>query len=70
MNELYEQTIEVKGRRYRYDPDFDAYYRIHEPPSETLKQRIVKIVLAVAVLVVLIYFFGDPWFFDRLGEKL
>jgi hypothetical protein len=27
MNELYEKTIEVEGRVYRYDPDRDVYYR-------------------------------------------
>lgn len=33
MNELYEQTIQVKERVYRYDPDMDCYYRVHEPLS-------------------------------------
>lgn len=63
-------VIEVEGRRYRYDPDYDAYYRIHDQTPETLKQRMVKIVVGVAVLVALLYFFGDPWFFTNLGEKL
>jgi hypothetical protein len=31
VNELYEKTIEVEGRVYRYDPDRDVYYREFEP---------------------------------------
>jgi hypothetical protein len=27
MTDTYEQTIEVKGVTYYYDPDYDCYYR-------------------------------------------
>jgi hypothetical protein len=30
VNDLYEKTIEVDGRVYRYDPDRDVYYRESE----------------------------------------
>ena len=29
-NEEYNHIEYIRGRPYRYDPDFDAYYRIHE----------------------------------------
>ncbi len=25
-NDLYTHTIEFRGRRYRYDPDYDCFY--------------------------------------------
>ncbi len=28
MNELYEKTIEINGKTYHYDPDYDCYYRV------------------------------------------
>ena len=31
MNELYTQTEVIRGRTYRYDPDYDCYYRIFSP---------------------------------------
>jgi hypothetical protein len=70
MTEYNPITIEVNGKTYRHDPDFDAYYRVHDQPPETLKQRMIKIGLAVLVLISLLYFFGDPWFFNSIGEKL
>lgn len=27
MNELYNETIVRNGKTYRYDPDYDCYYR-------------------------------------------
>ena len=29
MNDLYNETIEKNGVVYRYDPDYDCYYRIY-----------------------------------------
>lgn len=28
-NDLYNITIERDGKQYRYDPDYDCYYRIY-----------------------------------------
>ena len=28
MNDLYNETIERRGRVYRYDPDHDCYYAV------------------------------------------
>ena len=33
MNELYNRIIEVDDRKYRYDPDYDCYYRVQEWPE-------------------------------------
>jgi hypothetical protein len=27
MNDLHEKTIEINGRTYHYDPDYDCYYQ-------------------------------------------
>jgi hypothetical protein len=29
MNDLYNETIERNGSTYRYDPDYDCYYRVY-----------------------------------------
>jgi len=56
MNELYEKTIEVDGKIYRYDPDFDCFYRSHTQPPLTLKERLIQISVALALLALLITF--------------
>ena len=28
MNDLYNETIIREGKTYRYDPDYDCYYRV------------------------------------------
>ena len=53
MNELYEQTIEVQGRTYRYDPDSDCYYRCDLQPPETNRERWTKVILATIFLVII-----------------
>lgn len=29
-NDQYNHTEIIRGKLYRYDPDFDAYYRVYE----------------------------------------
>lgn len=29
MNDLYNETIVKNGNTYRYDPDYDCYYRVY-----------------------------------------
>lgn len=53
MNELYEKTIEVEGRTYRYDPDYDCYYRV--PVKLSKFDRYSWIVAIVLLSVVCIY---------------
>jgi len=56
MNELYEQTIEVNGRIYRYDPDHDLYYRSHHQEPETPRERWTKVALALLLLLIIMLF--------------
>jgi hypothetical protein len=35
MNDLYNETITRNGRIYRYDPDYDCYYRVCNPRDLT-----------------------------------
>jgi hypothetical protein len=32
-NEEYNHVEVIRGRKYRYDPDFDAYYAVGDPES-------------------------------------
>ena len=29
MNDSYNHTIQKNGREYRYDPDYDCFYRVY-----------------------------------------
>jgi hypothetical protein len=53
MNELYEKTIEVEGRVYRYDPDYDCYYRWHKQTPETERERWTKVICCTILLIVI-----------------
>jgi len=53
MTEWYEQTIEVKGRIYRYDPDSDCYYRCDPQAPETNRERWIKVVLGTIFLAII-----------------
>ncbi len=37
-NDLYNQTIEFRGRTYRYDPDMDQFYPVRDEPLSTWDQ--------------------------------
>lgn len=54
MNELYEKTIEVDGKTYRYDPDHDCYYRSHPQTPESFKEKVFNIGIAIGLLILLI----------------
>jgi hypothetical protein len=54
MNEQYNKTIEIEGRVYRYDPDFDCYYRSHDQPLETAQERWTKVAIATVLLIILV----------------
>lgn len=54
MNEQYNKTIEIEGRVYRYDPDFDCYYRSHDQPPETAQERWTKVAIATVLLIILV----------------
>ena len=57
MNDLYDKTIEVDGRVYRYDSDYDCYYRVPVKLNTFDKYAwIVAIVLLSAVCIYVEYF--------------
>ena len=61
MNELYEKTIEVDGKTYRYDPDYDCFYRHRSEAPLSMVDRVIQISTALALLVLLIVF-GNAYF--------
>jgi hypothetical protein len=50
MNNQYEQYEIIRGRKYRYDPDFDAYYAVQEPESAVSRWAWV----AVSILLLIV----------------
>jgi len=57
MNTQYEQYEIIRGRKYRYDPDFDAYYAVHEPESAVSRWAWVAVaaVLSIVCLAIELY---------------
>ena len=53
--------IEIDGKTYMHDYDFDCYYRVQEPVSETVKERMVKIAGALILLAVIVV--GSKYYF-------
>jgi hypothetical protein len=53
MNKQHEQTIEVNGRIYQYDPDCDCYYRV--PVELSTFDKYAWIVTAVVLLALVIF---------------
>ena len=35
MNDSYNELIERRGKQYRYDPDYDCFYRVHDTSDLT-----------------------------------
>lgn len=57
MNELYNKELEIDGRKYRYDPEYDIYYRVHGESSTFDKYGWIAIMaILIAVVVYLEYF--------------
>ena len=54
MNELYEKTIEIEGRVYRYDPDYDCYYRVPVKLSTFDKYAWIVVTLLLSMVVMYI----------------
>ena len=56
MSETRTSTIEVDGHTYQYDYDHDVYYRVHNQPPETPRQRWTKVAVALLLLALIIVF--------------
>jgi hypothetical protein len=50
MNELYEQTIQRRGKTYRYDPDHDCYYAVHSDQSLWDQWGWIAVILVLAAI--------------------
>jgi hypothetical protein len=61
MNKLDNGMIEIEGKYYQHDYEFDCYYRVSEPVHETLKERMIKI--AAALMLLLIIVIGSKYYF-------
>lgn len=56
MNELYNETIERRGKIYHYDPDMDCYYCRYDNESTASKYAwIVTIILLAGIAYYLEY---------------
>lgn len=51
MKKLNDSMIEVDGKVYMHDYDHDCYFRISDPRTETFRERMIKIAVALMVLV-------------------
>ena len=46
-----DNNIEIiRGRAYRYDADFDAYYRVHEPEHTVSRYSWLVITVLLAAI--------------------
>jgi hypothetical protein len=58
MSPARPSTIEVEGRTYQYDYDYDydIYYRVHNQPPETPRERWTKVAVASLLLLLICLF--------------
>jgi len=56
MKDSPENIEIIRGRAYRYDPDFDAYYRIHEPEHPISKYAWIVLCILLAICAFCIEF--------------
>lgn len=57
MDELYNKTIEIDGKTYRYDPDHDCYYRIPVRLSTFDKYSWIIAMALLTVVCIYVEFF-------------
>ena len=55
MNEQYNETIQRHGHAYRYDPDYDCYYRVFTPEELSWHERYAWIVVVAVMSAVAFY---------------
>lgn len=49
MNDLYNETIERRGKTYHYDPDQDIYYCRYSDESTVSKYAWIVLVILLAI---------------------
>lgn len=55
-NQDYNQTVLIRGRLYRYDPDFDAYYRVQEQEGPVSRWAWIALCALLAIVAFCIEF--------------
>ena len=60
MNIHRDQTVIIRGRAYRYDPDFDAYYAVQEAESTMSKYAWILVCTLLAIAAYCIENFMGP----------
>jgi len=50
MKEQYTEHEIIRGKRYRYDPDYDAYYRVQESEGAVSRWLWVFVSLVLAAI--------------------
>ena len=60
MNAHDNQTEIIRGRAYRYDPDLDAYYAVHEAESTISKYAWIVVCTLLAIACYCIENFMSP----------
>lgn len=48
-NDEYNHIETIRGKQYRYDPDFDAYYRVQEPEGTVSKYAWIVMCIILAI---------------------
>lgn len=61
MKKLDNNMIEIDGKVYMHDYDHDCYFRVSDPREETFRERMIKIVLALALLAIIVL--GSKYYF-------
>jgi len=51
MKEQYTEHEIIRGKLYRYDADFDAYYRVQEPEAPVSRWAWVFVTVLLAAIV-------------------
>ena len=54
MRKIDDSMIEIDGKVYVHDYDSDCYFRIHDPTTETFRERMIKIAVAIGLLVIIV----------------
>ena len=51
MKEIYNTTIEHRGKLYRYDPDFDCFYPVQTPTTWD-RWGWIAVILVLAIVAI------------------
>jgi hypothetical protein len=49
-NDEYNHIETIRGRQYRYDPDFDAYYRVQPAESAVSRWAWVAVIIMLSIV--------------------